>query len=150
MGEGWFLTNIEGWIAPVVTQSSFALVRENMVFVVTLSLLAAAIMLLALVVSFRRTKSQQQIPQPPGPKPWPILGSLHLLGQYEIPFAGFTALAKIYGDIYSITLGNTPCVVVNTFPLIKEVLISKGSHFGGRPDFIRFHKLFGGDRNNCK
>ena len=132
----------------MVTQSAFALDRENMVFLVTLCLVASAIILLAFL-SLRRAKSHQ-IPRPPGPKPWPILGSLHLLGQYEIPFEGLTALAKVYGDIYSITLGNTPCVVVNTFPLIKEVLISKGSHFGGRPDFIRFHKLFAGDRNNCE
>lgn len=41
-------------------------------------------------------------------------------------------------------------MVVNNFQLIKEVLITKGADFGGRPDFIRFHKLFGGDRNNCK
>lgn len=85
---------------------------------------------------------------PPGPKPWPLIGSLHLLGQYPTPFQGFTALSKIYGDIFSINLGNIPCVVVNNFNLIKEVLITKGGDFGGRPDFVRFHKLFGGDRNN--
>lgn len=90
------------------------------------------------------------LPKPPGPRPLPLLGSLHLLGQYEVPFEAFTALSKLYGDIYSITLGSTPCVVVNTYSLIKEVLITKGAHFGGRPDFIRFHRLFGGDRNNCK
>lgn len=86
----------------------------------------------------------------PGPKPWPLIGSLHLLGKYETPFQAFTSLSKIYGDIFSINLGSNPCVVVNNFKLIKEVLITKGGDFGGRPDFIRFHKLFGGDRNNCK
>lgn len=87
---------------------------------------------------------------PPGPKPWPLIGSLHLLGQHTTPFQAFTALSRIYGDIFSINLGSMPCVVVNNFALIKEVLITKGADFGGRPDFIRFHKLFGGDRNNCK
>lgn len=86
----------------------------------------------------------------PGPKPFPIIGSLHLLGRHSSPFEAFTELSKTYGDIYSITLGMSQCVVVNSFSLIKEVLISKGGHFGGRPDFIRFHQLFGGDRNNCK
>ncbi|XP_060537422.1 cytochrome P450 307a1-like [Cylas formicarius] len=84
----------------------------------------------------------------PGPEPWPIIGSLHLLGKHKTPFEAFTALSKIYGDIFSITLGSTQCVVVNNFNLIKEVLINKGADFGGRPDFLRFHKLFGGDRNN--
>nr|AVL92854.1 CYP450 [Locusta migratoria] len=87
-------------------------------------------------------------PRPAGPRPLPVLGSLHLLGQHATPFEAFTALAKQYGDIYQLTLGATPCVIVNSYPLIKEVLITKGAHFGGRPDFIRFHKLFGGDRNN--
>ncbi|GJQ67983.1 CYP307A1 [Trypoxylus dichotomus] len=84
----------------------------------------------------------------PGPRPWPIIGSLHLLGGYETPFQAFTHLSKLYGDVFSIDLGTSRCIVVNNFKLIKEVLISKGADFGGRPDFIRFHKLFGGDRNN--
>lgn len=87
---------------------------------------------------------------PPGPVGWPVIGSLHLLGQYEVPFEAFSELSKIYGDIFSITLGSTPCVVVNSFKLIKEVLITKGPHFGGRPNFIRYDILFGGDRDNCK
>lgn len=85
-----------------------------------------------------------------GPVPLPIIGSLHLLGKYPTPFEGFTALSKIYGDIYSIYLGNARCVVVNNFALIKEVLITKGVQFGGRPNYLRYHKLFGGDRNNCE
>jgi hypothetical protein len=87
---------------------------------------------------------------PPGPVGWPLIGSLHLLGQYEVPFEAFSQLSRIYGDIFSITLGSTPCVVVNSFKLIKEVLITKGPHFGGRPNFIRYDILFGGDRDNCK
>lgn len=87
---------------------------------------------------------------PPGPVGWPIIGSLHLLGKYEVPFEAFSQLSKMYGDIFSITLGSTPCVVVNSFKLIKEVLITKGPHFGGRPNFIRYDILFGGDRDNCK
>lgn len=86
----------------------------------------------------------------PGPTAWPVIGSLHLLAKYEVPFEGFSQLSRIYGDMFSITLGSTPCVVVNSFPLIKEVLITKGPHFGGRPNFIRYDILFGGDRDNCK
>jgi cytochrome P450 family 307 subfamily A len=122
-----------------------------MVLTATLVLLAVCVVLLALLMML--TDGHAKKPEgsrPPGPKPWPVIGSLHLLGQYKSPFEALTNLGKIYGEIYSITLGTTPCVVVNTFSLIKEVLITKGSHFGDRPNFIRFHKLFGGDRNNCK
>lgn len=92
----------------------------------------------------------KHLDQAPGPVPWPILGSLAILGQYDVPFEGFTALAKKYGDVYSMTLGTTRCLIVNNLNLIREVLNQNGRYFGGRPDFIRFHKLFGGNRNNCK
>nr|UYL69087.1 cytochrome P450 307a1 [Colaphellus bowringi] len=112
-------------------------------------MLAIVLLCVVLFVCWFSNKNRKKIStSPPGPKPWPLLGSLHLLGQHKTPFEAFTALSKIYGDVYSITLGNSPCVVVNNFDLIKEVLITKGGDFGDRPDFLRFHKLFGGDRNN--
>jgi cytochrome P450 family 307 subfamily A len=79
-----------------------------------------------------------------------VIGSLHLLADAETPFHAFTKLAHKFGPIYQLKLGSSLCVIVNNFALIKEVLITKGGHFGGRPDFSRFHHLFGGDRNNCK
>lgn len=89
--------------------------------------------------------------QAPGPTMiWPILGNLADLGKYDAPSIAFTELAKIYGDIYSMTLGATKCLVVNNLDLIREVLNQNGKYFGARPDFLRFHKLFGGDRSNCK
>ncbi|CAG9120123.1 hypothetical protein JYU34_008090 [Plutella xylostella] len=84
----------------------------------------------------------------PGPVPFPVVGSLHLLGKSESPFQAFTELAKTYGDVFSITLGSSPCLVVNSLDRIKEVLNQNGKFFGGRPDFMRFHQLFAGDRNN--
>jgi cytochrome P450 family 307 subfamily A len=118
---------------------------------VTLGLIAVAVVLLGLLVAVVRGDSKTlEGKRPPGPKPWPIIGSLHLLGQCESPFIALTDLGKMYGEIFSITLGTTPCVVVSSFTHIKEILITKGSHFGNRPNFIRFHMLFGGDRNNCK
>lgn len=92
----------------------------------------------------------QILPQPPGPFPWPILGNLVLLGKYAVPFEGFSALAKVYGNLYSLTLGSTRCIIVNNLDLIKEVLNHNGKFFGGRPNFLRYHKIFGGNRNNCK
>lgn len=86
----------------------------------------------------------------PGPIPLPVIGSMHLLGKHESPFQSFTELAGIYGDIYSIKLGSAQCLVVNSLEKIREVLNQNGKFFGGRPDFLRFHKLFAGDRNNCE
>ena len=119
-----------------------------MFFLVTFSV---TVFLVFVLSGLERLKSVRKFKEiAPGPRPWPLIGSLHLMGGSSSPFQVFTKLSKTYGSIYSITLGSSSCVVVNSFNLIKKVLISKGGHFGGRPDFIRFHKLFGGDRNNCK
>nr|ATN96008.1 cytochrome P450 307A1 [Aphis gossypii] len=69
-------------------------------------------------------------------------------GHRDNPFRRFTELAHRYGPVYAMTMGTTPCVVVNDYPSIKEVLITNGSKFGGRPDFSRYNVLFAGDRNN--
>ncbi|XP_028169064.1 cytochrome P450 307a1 [Ostrinia nubilalis] len=100
-------------------------------------------------VAWKKVKGEDVgIKTAPGPTPLPIIGNLYNLGTHESPFQAFTELSKKYGDIFSLTLGNTPCVVVNNLELIREVLNQNGKFFGGRPDFIRFHKLFAGDRNN--
>ncbi|XP_037718677.1 cytochrome P450 307a1 [Drosophila subpulchrella] len=91
----------------------------------------------------------EKLKQAPGPRPFPIIGNLHLLDRYrDNPFAGFTELSKQYGDIYSLTFGHTRCLVVNNLELIREVLNQNGKVMSGRPDFIRYHKLFGGERSN--
>ncbi|KAJ6638258.1 Cytochrome P450 [Pseudolycoriella hygida] len=98
------------------------------------------------------TKEQEKIvkeyTQAPGPTPLPILGNLATIGKYEVPFVGFSDLAKKFGDIYTLTFGTSKCLVVNNLELIREVLNQNGKFFGGRPDFLRFHKLFGGNRSN--
>lgn len=82
-------------------------------------------------------KKYQCFDQAPGPHPWPIIGNINLLGRFQYnPFYGFGTLTKKYGDIYSLSLGHTRCIVVNNVDLIKEVLNKNGKYFGGRPDFF--------------
>lgn len=92
----------------------------------------------------------KKVPQAPGPVPWPILGNLSLLAKYDNPFVAFTDLSEKFGDAFTLTLGSTRCIVLNSVELITEALSRNGKYFGDRPDFIRFHRLFGGDRNNCE
>ncbi|ALC40078.1 spok [Drosophila busckii] len=90
----------------------------------------------------------QKFKQAAGPKPWPIIGNLHIVGRYAHPFAAFTELTAQYGDIYALSFGHTRCLVVNNLELIREVLNKNGKYFGGRPNFVRYDRLFGGDRKN--
>lgn len=89
-------------------------------------------------------------PSPPGPKPYPIIGNLPVMGGYEVPYQAFDVLAKQYGPIISLRLGSVPTVVVNGIENIKEVLITKTTHFDSRPNFRRYHDLFSGNKQNCE
>jgi hypothetical protein len=87
------------------------------------------------IKSHNASENCDYLVQPPGPLPMPIIGNLAVLGKYDVPFEGFSALSKIYGDVYSLTLGSIRCVVVNSLESIKEVLNQNGKFFGGRPNF---------------
>ncbi|XP_076293425.1 cytochrome P450 307a1 [Lasioglossum baleicum] len=89
------------------------------------------------------------MPEPPGPKPWPILGSLHILGRYDVPYKAFGDLVRDYDcQVIKLRMGSMPCVVVNGLENIREVLTIKGHHFDSRPNFARYHLLFGGNKEN--
>lgn len=113
-------------------------------------LAALGLLLVALALHALYKRKQHNKLDAPGPYAWPFIGSLHLLGGYEVPYAAFSALAQRYGDVVKLSLGNQKCLVVNGLTNIKEALITKGAHFDGRPNFARFHQLFCGDKENCK
>ena len=121
----------------------------------TLRVMVAICFILLTILKRKKSKKEDnEADEAPGPKPWPIIGSLHLMAAAQlkglIPYAAFTALKNIYGNVFSITLGTTKCIVVNDEKSVREVLISKDSDFDSRPDFKRFDALFGGDKQNCK
>ncbi|GLJ31828.1 hypothetical protein SUGI_0640430 [Cryptomeria japonica] len=57
---------------------------------------------------------------PPGPRPWRLIGNLHLLG--TLPHQVLTKLAKKYGSIMFLRLGSIPTVVVSSLAMAKEFL----------------------------
>ncbi|KAL4641267.1 cytochrome P450 1B1-like [Arapaima gigas] len=77
----------------------------------------------------------------PGPFPWPVIGNAAQLG--GAPHIYFTRMAKKYGDIFQIKLGNRVVVVLNG-DMIRAALIDKGVDFAGRPDFASFRFISGG------
>lgn len=129
---------------------------------VALSLLLSLLLLAVAAYYRRRVRAGAEAgagraspkPSPPaldGPAAYPVIGALHAMdGHRDQPFRRFTELARRYGPVYAMAMGSVPCVIVNDYPSIKEVLITNGSKFGGRPDFIRYNALFAGDRNNCE
>lgn len=125
-------------------------------FLIAVTFLALALIFLDHLRSKKTPKTapldgEGVLPEPPGPKPWPILGSLHILGRYDVPYKAFGDLVRDYDcQVIKLRMGSVPCVVVNGLENIREVLTIKGHHFDSRPNFNRYHLLFGGNKENCK
>lgn len=129
----------------------FKLFSSNTVFIVLPCVLLTLIMLIMEKKSKKVNFSDDGfVRRAPGPMSLPILGNLYSMAGYELPYQSFAALAKKFGDIINLKLGFQQAVVVNGIDNIKEVLITKSSHFDSRPNFKRYHDLFSGNKENCK
>ncbi|KAM9063847.1 cytochrome P450 1B1 isoform X2 [Sarcophilus harrisii] len=79
---------------------------------------------------------------PPGPFQWPLIGNAVEVGNN--PHLSFTRLARRYGDVFQIRLGNCPVVVLNGERAIRQALVQQGSTFASRPPFPSFHVVSNG------
>ncbi|KAK4269066.1 hypothetical protein QN277_022271 [Acacia crassicarpa] len=68
---------------------------------------------------------------PPGPKPWPILGNLNLIG--PVPHSSLSALSQKYGPIMHLKLGSKDFVVISSADAAKAFLKTHGLTFSSRP-----------------
>ncbi|XP_069743805.1 cytochrome P450 1B1 [Narcine bancroftii] len=81
-------------------------------------------------------------PSPPGPFPWPLIGNAAQIG--DLPHLTFCRMARRYGTIFRLKLGNRAVVVLNGEEVIRQALIRQGDDFSGRPDFASFGEVSGG------
>nr|XP_009609252.1 probable (S)-N-methylcoclaurine 3'-hydroxylase isozyme 2 [Nicotiana tomentosiformis] len=96
--------------------------------------------LLPLIFFLLKLCKSSKIPQlPPGPKPWPILGNIHM---GKMPHITLTNFAKTYGPLMSLKLG-TQCLVVGSSPSVAiEILKTHDRILSGRhvPNAFPFKK----------
>ncbi|KAH6774754.1 hypothetical protein C2S51_013158 [Perilla frutescens var. frutescens] len=71
---------------------------------------------------------------PPGPKKLPIIGNLHLISQP--PFRCFRDLAKQYGPIMHLKLGEVDTIVVSSPEIAREILKDSDPAFAARHDSV--------------
>ncbi|CAN6584925.1 unnamed protein product [Malus baccata var. baccata] len=82
-----------------------------------------------LTLGFRRSKHQGILPS--GPTALPIIGNLHMLGNF--PYRSLQHSAEKYGPIMSIRLGFVPTIVVSSPKAVELFLKTHDSVFASRP-----------------
>ncbi|NXD80165.1 CP2K6 protein, partial [Halcyon senegalensis] len=69
---------------------------------------------------------------PPGPRPLPIIGNLHII-DLKRPHLTMLKLAETYGPVFSIQMGQRKIVVLSGYETVKEALVNHADAFAGRP-----------------
>uniref|UniRef100_A0ACD5WLB8 Uncharacterized protein n=1 Tax=Avena sativa TaxID=4498 RepID=A0ACD5WLB8_AVESA len=70
---------------------------------------------------------------PPGPKAWPIIGNLNLMG--TLPHRSIHELCKQYGPLTQLWFGSSPVVVGSSVEMAKFFLKTRDVVFTDRPKF---------------
>uniref|UniRef100_A0ACD5YEU5 Uncharacterized protein n=1 Tax=Avena sativa TaxID=4498 RepID=A0ACD5YEU5_AVESA len=92
-----------------------------------LGIVVATVLFLKAVLGRRSRKYNL----PPGPKAWPIIGNLNLIG--TLPHRSIHALAKQYGPLVQLQFGSFPVVVGSSVEMAKFFLKTHDVVFTDRP-----------------
>ncbi|EDL89770.1 cytochrome P450, family 2, subfamily W, polypeptide 1 (predicted), isoform CRA_b, partial [Rattus norvegicus] len=77
---------------------------------------------------------------PPGPRPLPFLGNLHLLGVTHQDRA-LMELSERYGPMFTIHLGSQKTVVLSGYEVVREALVGTGHELADRPPIPIFQLI---------
>ncbi|TXG68328.1 hypothetical protein EZV62_003263 [Acer yangbiense] len=93
--------------------------------------LAAWLATLTLILLARRLHRRPKLNLPPGPKPWPIIGNLNLIG--PLPHRSIHALSQKYGPLMHLKFGSFHVVVGSSVEMAKNFLKTNDVIFASRP-----------------
>jgi len=93
-----------------------------------LGVVLATVMLLKAVLGRRGRRAYNL---PPGPKPWPIIGNLDLMG--ALPHRSIHELSRKYGPLMQLRFGSFPVVVGSSVDMAKFFLKTHDVMFTDRP-----------------
>lgn len=94
----------------------------------------------AVVVALGWLRSQKDVRLPPGPRGWPIVGNLFDMGIH--PHKTLAKMAKMYGSLMYLRLGQKGCIIASSPAMAKEFLKNQDANFAGRPHFVHGDILF--------
>ncbi|NWU76748.1 CP2J2 protein, partial [Onychorhynchus coronatus] len=81
---------------------------------------------------------------PPGPTPYPFFGNL-LQMNFKIHHEHLKKMAKIYGNVFTLWVSNSPVIVLHGFQAVKEGLTVHAEDVAGRPTTVFFHLMTHGN-----
>ena len=73
-----------------------------------------------------------------------MLGNLLSIG-LDQPYRDFANMARTYGKLFRVQMGSTKVIVINSYEIAKEALVTKAKDFAGRPPHF-FGAIFGRDK----
>lgn len=80
---------------------------------------------------FSRNLRKKKLNLPPGPKPWPVIGNLNLVG--SLPHQSLHQLSQKYGPLMHLQFGSFPVVVGSSVEMAKIFLKTMDITFVSRP-----------------
>lgn len=111
----------------------------------SVSIFAAVIGLLALVLHRLSKIGQRPADYPPGPPTLPLIGNLHLMPK-EKGHLQFQKWAEEYGPVYSLILGTKIMIVLSSDQAIKDLLDKRSNIYSSRPDMYLGQVVSGNNR----
>nr|XP_033793246.1 cytochrome P450 2K1-like [Geotrypetes seraphini] len=113
--------------------------------VLTVIFLVGFITLICYIRGVNVWKNNIQQNFPPGPRPLPLIGNLHIM-DLKRPHETLCKLSEKYGSVFSIQLGMKKMVVLTGYETVKEALVNHADEFEERarvPMFEDFAKGHG-------
>lgn len=100
---------------------------------------AISLLLLLCLIGNEIVRFNSRIAHLPGPRGYPILGSLASL-RGKTNSEEYRKWASKYGDVFQLQLGNTTAVVVNSAAAARALFITQREATNSRPEFYVLHK----------
>ncbi|XP_059432462.1 cytochrome P450 89A2-like [Corylus avellana] len=91
-------------------------------------------LLFSLLFSSKTTKDGEL---PPGPKPLPFIGHLHLLPKSTIELRSLISnLSQKFGPILTLRVASKPLIFITSYPIAHQALVKNNAIFANRPPIV--------------